>query len=54
MFRSHFPNRIISINIKQILDYKPYPQNLENIKFIIDFTNILFERSHFTLFYSKK
>lgn len=54
IFRSHFPNKTIIINIKQVLDYKPYPQNLENIKFIIDFLNILFGRLKFTLFYSKK
>jgi hypothetical protein len=43
-------NTIINWNIKHIIDYKPFPDNLINIKFNIELLQILFKKEQLNIF----
>jgi len=43
-------NTIINWNIKHLIDYKPFPDNLINIKFNIELLQILFKKEQLNIF----
>tara|TARA_B100001094_G_scaffold241010_1_gene236785 strand:- start:2546 stop:3406 length:861 start_codon:yes stop_codon:yes gene_type:complete len=47
-------NTIINWNIKHLIDYKPFPDNLINIKFNIELLQILFKKEQLNIFYNNK
>jgi len=54
LFKSQYDNTKINWNIKHILDCKPFPENLINIKFNIELFQKLFKNENLNIFYNNK
>jgi hypothetical protein len=54
IFKNNNPSDNIFYNIKHLLDYKPFPDNLINIKFNIELMLKLFGKNQLHIFYAKK
>ena len=52
LHKCSYNNSIIYWNIKHLLDYKPFPDNLLNIKFNIELLYKLFENNKIYIFYN--
>lgn len=50
--KSNYPNSKIYWNIKHLLDWKPFPDNLKNIKFNIELLLKLFDKQKIHIFYN--
>ncbi len=54
IYKNNYPNNKIFWNIKHLLDYKPFPDNLKNIKFNIELLLKLFGKENINIFYNNK
>ena len=53
IYKNNSPNEKVFYNIKHLIDYKPFPDNLINIKFNIELLLKLFEKKNVHIFYNK-
>jgi hypothetical protein len=52
--KNNYPNNEVFWNIKHLLDYKPFPDNLKNIRFNIELLLKLFGKENIKIFYNNK
>jgi hypothetical protein len=52
--KNNYPNNEVFWNIKHLLDYKPFPDNLKNIRFNIELLLKLFGKENIKVFYNNK
>lgn len=52
IYKNNYPNSKVYWNIKHLLDYKPFPDNLINIKFNIELFLKLFSKENLHIFYN--
>lgn len=52
IYKNNYPNNKIYWNIKHLLDYKPFPDNIVNIKFNIELLLKLFDNKNLIIFYN--
>jgi hypothetical protein len=54
IYKNNYPNNKVFWNIKHLLDYKPFPDNLKNIRFNIELILKLFGKESSRIFYNNK
>ena len=54
IYKNNYPNNKVFWNIKHLLDYKPFPDNLKNIRFNIGLLLKLFGKENIQVFYNSK
>jgi len=54
LYKNNYPNNKVFWNIKHLLDYKPFPDNLKNIRFNIELLLKLFNKENIEIFYNSK
>jgi len=54
IYKNNYPNNKVFWNIKHLLDYKPFPDNLKNIRFNIELLLKLFGKENIKIFYNNK